>query len=168
MGLNVSNNRRPKSLHSPDELEARIRVTNAGVWLTLLVTIALLCALFAWGAFGKVSTTVQSNGVYANNAVLCFLDSGIVSKVSPGDVATIDGHRTTVKEIAQAPIARNDISAMLGSDYLAATLASSEWSYPVTFNNIDGVELAPETPLKVIIVTEQVSPLSLILKSANN
>lgn len=47
-----------KKVSSPEQLNEYIRVTNPGIWVTLVAIIILLIGVCVWGALGKIETTV--------------------------------------------------------------------------------------------------------------
>ena len=173
----IFNKKATEKLRSPDDLDKYLRVTNPGVWITLAACIALLAGLLAWGAFGAVSTSVSATGVVLKETAtsatantndgeqaVCFLSADDVATVHVGDTANFGGVQMKVASIAKVPSSPDEWANFLESAYLAKTLFNDTWAYPITFEG-DISRLETNTPVKVVITTERVTPLSLILKN---
>lgn len=179
----IFNKRATEKLRSPDDLDKYVRVTNPSLWIVLAACIALLGGLLAWGVFGAVTTSVSTTGVVIStskiprnvetqavdftdgkNIAICFLSGEDVAKVNVGNTATVDTAQMQVKGISKIPASPDEWYDALGSQYLATTLFSGDWAYPVVFEG-DTSELDVGVPLTVHITTERVAPISLILKN---
>ena len=160
--MSIFNKRATEKLQSPDDLDQYVRVTNPSVWIVLAACVALLAGLLAWGVFGAVTTSVTATGVAVNGRALCFLTAENAAQVEVGDNAVVSGELMKVSEVSAVPLSRDEAGHVLASDYLVSTLISGDWAYMVTFSG-DVEELATGVPLSVSIMTESVSPISLIL-----
>lgn len=158
----IFNQKATEKLRSPDDLDKYVRVTNPSVWIVLVVCIALLVGLLAWGAFGSVTTSVSTTGTIIEGKALCMLSAEDVAKVNAGDAAVIGGESVKVERVTSAPLSRGEVASLVTSDYLVSTLMTGDWAYVVFFEgDISG--LAENVPLSVSITTERIAPLSLVL-----
>ena len=120
--ISIFNKKATEKLHSPDDLDKYVRVTNPSVWVTLAACVALLAGLLSWGVFGAVTTNVTTTGVVVDDQATCFLSADDVAKVDEGDVAVIDGKKMKVASVAALPMSRDEAAKILKSDYLVSSL----------------------------------------------
>ena len=160
----IFNRRATEKLRSPDDLDKYVRVTNPSVWVVLAACTALLIGLLVWGFFGAVTTSVAATGVSVNGKTMCFLNADDTAKVNVGDVAKVGGARMTVAKISAVPVSRDETHSILESDYLVSVLLSDQWSYQVIFEGDDS-DLEKGVPLSVNITTENIAPISLIMRN---
>ena len=158
----IFNKRATEKLRSPDDLDKYVRVTNPSIWVLLGACVALLVGLFIWGIFGSVTTSVPATGVVHKGQAMCFLSAEDAAKVKEGDIANFGGQTMTVVEVAAIPLSSEEVSEMLGSDYLASVLVEEEWAYQVVFRGA-AEDLEPGIPISISITTERIAPISLIL-----
>ncbi|MBE6470419.1 MAG: hypothetical protein E7000_01765 [Coriobacteriaceae bacterium] len=152
-----------EKLHSPDDLDRHIRVTNFAVWVVLFVCIAFMLGLLGWSVLGSVSTTVSATGVASGTKTLCYLDADAAKKVNVGDAALVDNLPAHVTSVDSRPSSREEANQVLASDYLVSILIKDNWAYAVTLEQ-DGPEMPiSDVPLTVNITVEQVSPITLVL-----
>lgn len=149
-------------LHSPEDLDAYVRVTNPRVWVALAACAALLSGLFAWGFFGTVATSVSTLGTCVGGKFVCFLPTREVSKVHVGDIANVDGKLMEVASLSHTPVSTAEARKIVGSDYLVSTLVSDEWTYVVHLGGREDCVFDEGTPLAVRITTERIAPINLI------
>ncbi len=160
----IFNQKASDRLQSPDDLEKYVRVTTPSVWLVLSAILALVLGLFAWAVFGSVSTTVTAVGTCIDGQVVCFLDPEQCENVAVGNPAYIDMRDGAVASISRMPYSKSEANKYLSSDYLAAALMPGDWGYLVTFDDITPDEGEFDTLFTLVIVTERVSPISLVLR----
>ena len=153
-------------LRSPDDLDEYVRVTNPSVWVVLAACAFLLMGLFAWGLFGTAETSVGALGTSIKGEVVCFLPAEKASSVHVGDDANVGGELMKVSSLSVVPASRTEVRELVGSDYLASSLADDDWCYVVHFEG-EGEQVVPEgVPLSVTITTERIPPMSLVFKDA--
>ncbi|MBQ9057790.1 MAG: hypothetical protein IJ125_01240 [Atopobiaceae bacterium] len=158
----IFNKKAADKLRSADDLDRYVQVTNPGVWMVLIASVALLIGLFAWGVFGSVTTTINTMGVSVGDTTVCFLNAEEVSKIHIGDETRVGVKRLEVKSISAMPLSRAEAKEILGSDYLAETLVTENWEYFVTFTGeTDGIDYGK--PFDMSITVERVAPISLLL-----
>ena len=148
-------------LRSPDDLDKYVHVTNPSVWMLLVACIAMLVGILAWAIFGAVTTNVSATGACINGQALCFLSADDVAKVKVGNTASVGGRQMTVAQISKVPLSREEATAELERDYLAATLMKEDWAYEVRFSG-DSSTLEEGVPLAVSITVERVAPITLV------
>ena len=155
-----------EKLRSPDNLDEYIRVTNPSIWVVLAACITLVVGLFAWGMFGTAETSVNTMGTCVEGKVVCFLPSNKASSVHVGDDANVDGKLMKVAEMSAIPLSRVESREIVGSDYLASTLVTDDWTYLLHFSGDDDQQFSEGIPLSITITTERIPPISLIFKDA--
>lgn len=160
----IFNKKATEKLRNPDDLERYIRVTNPSVWVLLAACVFLLAGILAWGVFGSVTTSVAATGTVVDGQAVCFLATDDVAKVDPNDDVVFGGVHMGVADVSALPLSRDEAGALLGSDYLTASLVPADWTYRVLFDG-DVSGLAEGVPQAVSITVEHVSPISLILKN---
>ncbi len=148
-------------LQSPDDLERYLHVISPSIWVVLGAVISLLIGLAAWGFFGSVSASISGLGASIDGETLCLVTPNQVAQLNEGDDAYVDDTFTSVASVSPTPLSREEVSKLLGNDYLAYALIKDEWVYVVTFT--DYIDSEPGVPLTVNITTERVAPISLIL-----
>lgn len=158
----IFNKRATERLHSPDDLDRYVRVTNPSVWAILGAIVALLAGLFAWGVFGAVTKSVNATATCVNGRVVCFLDADDAAQVHVGDEANVAGARMEIAEIATVPMSLDEAATILGSDYLVDTLIEGNWAYMVSFDG-DVSSLREGIPLSATITNERIAPIELVL-----
>lgn len=161
-GSSIFNRKAQEKLRSPDDLDKYVRVTNPSVWAVLAACVALLAGLLAWGVFGSVSTSVSGDGVVLEGRALCYLSADDVARLHVGDQALVGGKKMKVAEVAAIPSSRDEVAAVLGSDYLTETLVEGGWATQVVLQG-DVTGLAEGVPLQVTITTERVAPITLVM-----
>lgn len=149
-------------LHSPEDLDAYVRVTNPSVWIALAACAILFAGLLSWGIFGTIATRVDTSGTYVDGEVVCFLSTKEASKVHVGDVANVNGTLMEVASLSAVPVSRSEAREIVESDYLVSSLVSEEWTYVVRFEEDGRYSFGEGVPLSVSITTERIAPISLI------
>ena len=149
-------------MHSPDDLDKFLQVTSPGVWIVILACAALLAGLIIWGFFGTVASNVTTSGVRIDDRVVCFLSAEDVGHVHAGDSVNVDGSLMHVESISVVPVSKEEAKQLLGSEYLADTLVTTQWAYIVSISG-EMDDLEEDICMNIRITTEQVSPIRLIL-----
>ena len=132
--------------------------------MVLLACFALLAGVLAWGMFGTVSEGVRASGIVEDGKLICILDPDEAKLIAAGDTAVTDGRTLTVEKIADIPVSREEALKLLGSEYLVSENMSGDWAWPVTLVPADGSVLSDGTVMNFEIITEKVSPLSMLWK----
>ena len=131
---------RKKSLDkiaSPESLTDYIRVTNPGVWLVLAALIVLLAGACVWAIFGRMETKLPVTAKVENGMAAITLTADEAEKVAPGESVIFDGGEGVILTIE-------------GPDEAGLYTAAAEMN-------------APDGTLRAEIVTESLSPMSLIV-----
>ena len=158
------NNEAASSIRSLDELDRILKITTPWIWMVLLACFALLAGVLAWGMFGTVSEGVRASGIVEDGKLICILDPDEAKLIAAGDTAVTDGRTLTVEKIADIPVSREEALKLLGSEYLVSENMNGDWAWPVTLVPADGSAFSDGTVLYFDIITEKVSPLSMIWK----
>ena len=157
-------NEAASAVRSLDELDRVLKITTPGIWTVLLACFALLAGVLAWGLFGTVSNGVFASGIVEDGKLICILDPDEEKIIKTGDIAMVDGHTLTVEKIADIPVSRDEAVKLLGSDFLVSENMSGDWAWPVTLVPEDDSAFSDGTVLSFEIITEKISPLSIIWK----
>ena len=164
----IFNSKALEAVISPDDLEKAVHVTTPRVWLILCACAALLAGLLAWGIWGTVSTGVTDTGVVvAGGEVFCLLNESEVKQVHVGETAEVNGVLATVESLSDLPVSREEAGDLLKSQYLVEQIMTDEWEFPVTLKVKDKDSFKPRMTCPVQIMTERVSPISLLLDGLN-
>jgi hypothetical protein len=151
-------------LHSPDDLDEYVRVTNPSVWVVLAACTCLMIGLLAWGFLGTAETSVSAYATCAKGEVICFLPAEKASKVHVGDLANVGGELMEVASVGTVPLSRAEVHESVGSDYLVSTLVEDDWTYVVSFEGDGGQAFQEGVPLSATIAVENIAPIRLIFK----
>lgn len=90
------------NIHSPDNLNDYVRVTNPGVWLLLVSIIVLLVGACIWGFYGHIDSTIDVNIYVESGTVSCYVDENDISKVTIGmEVNFGEYHGTVAGNVVQ-------------------------------------------------------------------
>lgn len=157
-------NEAASSVRSLDELDRVLKITTPGIWMVLLACFALLAGVLAWGLFGTVAEGVYASGIVQDGKLICLLDQDEVKLIGAGGTAVIDGCTLTVEKIADIPVSREEALKLLGSEFLVSENMNGDWAWPVTLVPADGSGFSDGTVLNFEIITEKISPLSMIWK----
>ena len=157
-------NEAASAVRSLDELDRAVKITTPGIWMVILACFSLLAGVMAWGMYGTVSNGVFASGVFEDGKLVCILDPDEEKIIETGDIAVIDGQTLTVEKIADIPASRDEALKLLGSDYLVSENMSGDWAWPVTLVPEDDSAFSDGTVLSFEIITEKISPLSIIWK----
>lgn len=152
------------SVRSLDELDRVLKITTPGIWMVILACFALLAGVLAWGFYGTVSKGAFASGIVKDGKLICILDPEEAKLIGEGDTAVTDGQTLTVEKIAELPVSREEAKKLLGSEYLVSENMNGDWAYPVTLLPADGSVFSDGTVLYFEIITEKVSPISMIWK----
>ncbi len=144
-----------KRLSNPEQLNDYLSVTGVGIWLALAAVVALLASLLIWGVFGRVAIYDRATGFQENGSVRLYVQDRSAYQV--GMAASVDGASGRVTEVAEQPVSRDQLSAQ--DSYLVYALQVPEYSYEV---QIDAAG-PRDGPVSVMILREQVRPISFIL-----
>ncbi len=121
-------------LASPEELKDYLHVTNAGVWVFIVMICLLLAGFFAWASIGKLETTVAGRAAVTDGTARVTVIDNV--RVAPGMTVRIGGKEALVSEVRE--------------DEMGFTLAF----VPVDLANGN---------YTAVIVVESVSPISFLL-----
>ncbi len=153
-----------KKVSSPEQLNEYIRVTNPGIWVTLVAIIVLLIGVCVWGALGRIETTVDAVAISDGSKVLCYMaGSDEISSVEVGQEVKIDENTCTIDSVSADAVQVKDCDALADSErakYLAG-VSNKDWVYEISAKSQDGSVAAGTYNAKIVI--ESISPMSFIL-----
>ena len=124
-------------IHSPEQMNDYLKVTNPGIWVILAAVVLLFIGLFAWATVGKLETTAKAQAVIQDGTA-----------------------RVMLTETAVLPIASDMDVRIEGEDYGISTVEQDEFGRDVA---LVPVSLANGTyDAKVIL--ETVFPISFLIR----
>lgn len=171
MARSVFNFESEDRVESPERLNEYIRVANPGVWVLVSALVLVLVAFVAWGFIGRIPETVTLKGVvdetlnYHIDVLVDPSQYSAKSLVGKEVVFTFPSGirgRGKVVNATSTPFSREEMSAMLESDFLTSSLVTSDYS------NVLDVE--PDADLsehgleigQVTIITNEVPPITFL------
>ena len=169
----IFNRKATEKLRSADDLEKYVRVTNPSHWVIVVAILALIAGLMSWLFFGAESTSITTKSLVlsdgsGDSTVDCFLSARDTANVKVGDIANISGSLTSVSEISEMPLSRNEAKQILidqGYSYMTAIVPQDEWLFRITFleNDIEAMGFFEGVPLDTVITTGSVAPITKLL-----
>ncbi|MDO5112611.1 MAG: hypothetical protein Q4E65_09925 [Clostridia bacterium] len=145
-------------ISSPEQLNDYIKVSSPSVWVVLAAMLALLLALFAWGIWGSLPTTLTLTGDASGGEVVCYLSGEDAAKVTPGMAVSVGSAQGTVKEVSAVPLSYAEAAAFYDDDYTIHALSLSDWNTRVVIEAEVPDGLQPLT-----IVSDEVAPISFLI-----
>lgn len=147
-------------IESPEAMNDYLQVTSPGVWLVLSTVIVFLIAVCIWGVFGHIDSTAKVAVVTTEDETLCLVPEAALKSAINNRTISIDG-----KDYELAPETLNpEIISESTNIYwiLAGDLSIGDIVYkiPLSQDLTEGVYSGT-------IVTETLSPISLLLNNAS-
>ncbi len=147
-------------IESPESMNDYLQVTSPGVWLVLSTVIVFLIGVCIWGVFGHIDSTAKVAVVTTGDETLCLVPEAALKSAINNRTISIDG-----KDYELAPETLNpEIISESTNIYwiLAGDLSIGDIVYkiPLSQDLTEGVYSGT-------IVTETLSPISLLLKNAS-
>ena len=158
----IFNQKALDKMHSTDNLNKALRISNPSFWAILAACAALLVGFIFWGFFGTVVTTLSVNGACRDNQIHCFLTVREASDVEVGSTASVDNIQTSVLSISNQPSSRTGSEKILRSTYLVDMLQTEKWAYHVILDG-DDLSLKDGQIVNVRIITKKMAPIRLIM-----
>ncbi len=153
-----------KKVSSPEQLNEYIRVTNPGIWVTLIAIIILLIGVCVWGALGKIETTIDAVAISDGSKVLCYMTgSEDISSVEVGQEVKIGENACLIDAVSTEAVQVKDCDALAGSErakYLGG-VSDKDWVYEISAKPQDESVAAGTYSAKIVI--ESISPMSFVL-----
>ena len=143
---------------SPEQLNDRLRVTNAGVWLLLGGILLILAGICIWGIFGRLNTLLPVCAVTEQGQTICYVKEDSRNQVAIGMEVTTESGTTSVAEVALQPI---QVDAGF-PEYLChvGNLSKGEWVYVVTLKEPLGED---GSIFSADIVIESIAPVKFVV-----
>ena len=147
-------------IESPESMNDYLQVTSPGVWLVLSTVIVFLIGVCIWGVFGHIDSTAKVAVVTTEDETLCLVPEAALKSAINNRTISIDG-----KDYELAPETLNpEIISESTNIYwiLAGDLSIGDIVYkiPLSQDLTEGVYSGT-------IVTETLSPISLLLNNAS-
>ncbi len=158
-------------VESPEKLNEYVRVASPRVWVLALALLLVLISFVVWGITGRIPKSIVLKGVvdktmgYDIEAMLdasqftgqSMMDKRVVYTLPNGESGT-----ATVIDASQAPFSRSEMTTMLGSDFLAASLIHSDYTYVLDVKPDTDLSSHNLEVLDVTIITSEVQPISFL------
>ena len=143
---------------SPEQLNDRLRVTNAGVWLLLGGILLILAGICIWGIFGRLNTLLPVGAVTEQGQTICYVKEASRNQVAIGMEVTTESGTTSVAEVALQPI---QVDAGF-PEYLChvGNFSKGEWVYVVTLKEPLGED---GSIFSADIVIESIAPVKFVV-----
>ena len=147
-----------KKVDSPEQLNEYIRLSNPGVWITLLAIIVLLAGFCVWGAFGKIDTKIATVAVSDEASTYIYVKEEDFSKVKDRMSVTLNGSEDTfeIVELYETP---EKVTEDM-DEYVRhlGDLQIGEWAYKCKLD-----KNVKEGTYGADIIIESVSPMKFIV-----
>jgi len=143
-------------MESPESMNDYLQVTSPGVWLVLIAIIIFLIGACIWGIFGHIDSTIKAAVVSVDGQTVCLVPEIALQSVIEDRTLKIDD---AVYQLAPAKLNPEIISEDTNVYWiLAGNLSIGDIVY-----NIPLTESLPDGVYSATIVTETISPFSLLL-----
>lgn len=145
-----------KKISSPESLNDYVKVSNPGVWVLLVAVIFLLIGIFAWGAFGRIDSTISTIGVVKNGNLDVYVKEEDFNSVKSDSFVQVDENEYSITSLDNlVPIV---IDYDFSDSYLhIANMEKDEWVYKLNCKSS-----LPDGIYKVNVITERIKPISLL------
>lgn len=158
MSDNIFREKSLKRISSPESLNDYVKVANPGVWVLLVATIILLIGFLAWGAFGRIDSSVSSFIKVSDHKAITYLKEEKINDLTEDSYIVVNENKYKISNVSEYPI-QLDTDASEIFLHLA-DLENGDWVYTIEFD-ID--EIANGT-FESKIVTESIKPISLLFE----
>ncbi len=156
------NQKAMNKMRSSDDLDKALRIARPGILAVLCACVIFILGFLAWGIFGRITSTVSTNGVSIGGKVICFLSDEEMPGVETGDRANVNGTVMRVAEVSKIPLSREEVRSIVDSDYLTDRLMEDKWACRVTLEgNASGLEEGGLVPVHITVAA--IAPIRLIL-----
>ncbi|MDD3279710.1 MAG: hypothetical protein PHG16_12655 [Lachnospiraceae bacterium] len=154
-------------IESPEQMNAYIKISRPGIWILLAALLVLMGSSVVWAVTGTLPETMEVKGrTLENGQIRCYepADSanlnleGCAVKVRLPDGTVCLGK---VLEVSTIPYSAEELSASIGSDWLADNLLTSGYSYEICIKS--DADLKEDLLASVTITTDEVKPIQFIL-----
>ena len=150
--------KKSKKVDSPEQLNEYIRLSNPGVWITLLAIIVLLTGFCVWGVFGKIDTKIATVAVSDEASTYIYVKEEDLSKVKDRMPVILNGSEDTfeIVELYETP---EKITEDM-DEYVRhlGDLQIGEWAYKCKLD-----KNVKEGTYGADIIIESISPMKFIV-----
>ena len=145
-----------EKIESPESMTDYLQVTSPGVWLVLIAIVIFLIGICFWGIFGYIDSTAKVAVISTNNRAVCLVPENALNSAIENRVITIDGidHELS-PDVLEPMVVSADTNVYW---ILAGDLKIGDIIYQIPLS-----QSLPEGVYSGIIITETLSPFSLIL-----
>lgn len=150
--------KKSKKVDSPEQLNEYIRLSNPGVWITMIAIIVLLIGFCVWGVFGKIDTKIATVAVSDEASTYIYVKEEDLSKVKDRMPVTLNGSEDTfeIVELYETP---EKITEDM-DEYVRhlGDLQIGEWAYKCKLD-----KNVKEGTYGADIIIESISPMKFIV-----
>lgn len=142
---------------SPEDLEKYIKTANPFIWISIILTVAILFGFIIWGVIGNIDTSVSVGAISKGEKVICYVSEYQIEKISEGMSVEIGDKTGKVSDISESSVRVSD-STDLYALHLSG-LNENDWVYTVEIGDIE----MPKGTYEAIIITKSEKPISFII-----
>ena len=146
-------------IESPESMNDYLQVTSPGVWLVLSTVIIFLIGVCIWGVFGHIDSTAKVAVVATEDETICLVPEDALKSAIDNHTIRIDSEDY---ELAPSTLDPEIITESTNVYWLLAgdlSIGDIVYKIPLSLQMPEGV-------YNGTIVTETLSPLSLLLNNA--
>jgi hypothetical protein len=151
---------------SADDLDKYIRIANPSTWIMLLAAASLLVGLVIWSMTAVIPSTKSYVGILTSDGAMCWVDADVAEKVRRGGAKATIMDRPVVGEIRvdEFPLSAGEAKQVVSSEYVADSIALTDWNYTLHLPVPDGVPVSENLRLVPISITvSEDRPVDLVL-----
>ena len=146
-------------IESPESMNDYLQVTSPGVWLVLSTVIVFLIGVCIWGVFGHIDSTAKVAVVATEGETFCLVPEAALKNAIDNRSIKIDGEEYELSPSTLDPVIISESTNVYW--LLAGDLSIGNIVYKIPLS-----QQMPEGVYNGTIVTETLSPLSLLLNNA--
>ena len=146
-------------IESPESMNDYLQVTSPGVWLVLSTVIIFLIGVCIWGVFGHIDSTAKVAVVATEGETFCLVPEDALKNAIDNRSIKIDGEEYELSPSTLNPVIISESTNVYW--LLAGDLSIGNIVYKIPLS-----QQMPEGVYNGTIVTETLSPLSLLLNNA--
>lgn len=146
-------------IESPESMNDYLQVTSPGVWLVLSTVIIFLIGVCIWGVFGHIDSTAKVAVVATEGETFCLVPENALKNAIDNRSIKIDGEEYELSPSTLNPVIISESTNVYW--LLAGDLSIGNIIYKIPLS-----QQMPEGVYNGTIVTETLSPLSLLLNNA--
>ena len=148
-----------KKASSPEELNEYIKVTNPGVWITLVAVIVIIIGGCIWGIFGRIEETVEAIVVSDGTQTFCYVDeyNWLPGKIENDSFFELDGVVYNITSVPKKSKKITEYPLLCEKSGLDEVFPEDEY-YELKIDKV----IPKDAICDVNVVVESIKPLSFV------